>query len=205
MKSSGRWHRKLPSTNDPYLTDCRCRFFIWDFLSFYKYHETLSLARQNTLEGKGGKKFVRLQQDSRLEKWYPQLRQGILKTDGCALCGYSYKDHLLFRWHCRTKKGDVSEFDRFMRKNVANCDFELCKGYSFHKIYVQEVGKNTPRRTRDQEVRESKEGGFTFMVPRFNPLADGNPKSIGSVLLLTLARIQSLVKLEDMICLSKIE
>jgi hypothetical protein len=153
----------------------------------------------------GGKKFVRLQQNSRLEKWYPQLRQGILKTDGCALCGYSYKDHLLFRWYCRTKKGDVSEFDRFMRKSVADCDFELSKGYSFHKIYVQEVNKNTPRRKGDQAVRESKEGGFSFMVPRFDPLADGSPKSIGSMLLLTLARIQSLVKLEDMIWLSKIE
>ena len=193
-----------PTTHDPCPKECRCRFFLWDFVSYYKYHETISLAQQNIFEGKGGKKFVRLQPNTNLEKWYPQLRQGLLKTDGCLLCGHSYNDHLQFWWNRRRKKGDVSEFDRCMTKGVADRDF---KGNSFHKRYVQEVDEmsaNSMRR-RGLEIRKSIGTGVLFMVPRFDPLADGHTKTIGSVLLLFLARIQSLVRLEDLMWLSKVE
>jgi hypothetical protein len=203
-KSSNNWRRKHPSTHDSCPTECRCRFFLWDFVSCYKYHETISLAQQHTFEGKGGKKFVRLQPNTTLERWYPQLKMGHLKTNGCLLCGHSYKDHLDYWWYCRRKKGDVSEFDRFITNSVADCDF---KRNSFHRNYVEEVDESSTssRRRKGQEVRKSVEAGVTFMVPRFDPLADGRPKSIGSVLILSLARIQSLVKVEDLIWLSKFE
>ena len=197
-----RW--KHPPTHDTCPKECRCRFFLWDFVSYYKYHTTISLAQQNIFEGKGGNKFVRLQPNTNLEKWYPQLRQGFLKTDGCLLCGHSYNEHLQFWWNRRRKKGDVSEFDRCMTMGVADRDF---KRNSFHKSYVQEVDEKSANslRRRGMEIRKSIETGVIFVVPRFDPLADGHPKSIGSVLLLSLARIQSLVRLEDLMWLSKVE
>jgi hypothetical protein len=91
-----------------------------------------------------------------------------------------------------------------MTKGVADRDF---KRNSFHNRYVQEVDEmsaNSMRR-RGLEIRKSIETGVLFMVPRFYPLADGRPKTIGSVLLLSLARIQSLVRLEDLMWLSKVE
>ena len=132
------------------------------------------------------------------------MKMGHLKIDGCLLCGHSYKDHLDYWWYCRQKKGDVSEFDRFITKSVTDCDFKI---NSFHRNYVEEVVESSAssRCRRGQEVRKSVEAGVTFMVPRFDPLADGRQKSIGSVLILSIARIQSLVKVEDLIWLSKFD
>jgi hypothetical protein len=111
-KTPNNLRRKHPPTHDPCPKECRCRFFLWDFVSYYKYHETISLAQQNIFEGKGGKKFVRLQPNTNLEKWYPQLRQGLLKTDGCLLCGHSYNDPCNF--------GGIDEGIKVMFQNSIN-------------------------------------------------------------------------------------
>ena len=97
-------------------TKCRCRFFIWNFISYIKYKETMYQVKQNTLEGKGGIKFIRIQPDTLLSAWYPQLRKGLIKPDACCICGYSWKDHLEFWWYLKKRKGCVSkEFESYIK------------------------------------------------------------------------------------------
>mmetsp|Transcript_25204 Transcript_25204/g.45437 ORF Transcript_25204/g.45437 Transcript_25204/m.45437 type:complete len:291 (+) Transcript_25204:221-1093(+) len=187
-------------------TSCRCNFFLWDFVSFFKYRETTFSAKQNTFEGKGGRKFVRIQPNTVLEKWYPQLRAGKLKPNACLLCGHSWEEHLEFWWYCRRKQGGVSSaFERCIEKSTADQDDK----FAYHKNYVDEITISNSRNCRrgGRDVRESFDGSTSYLVPPFNPLVGngGRPKSIGSVLLLALARTVSLMKIEELMWLSNVE
>ena len=196
---------KSPSSSHDIIcpTSCRCKFFIWDFVSYFKYKETTYQVQQNTFEGRGGKKFVRIQPDSTLEKWYPEYRAGQLRTDKCLICGHSWKDHLEYWWHCRRRQKNVSAFDSFIESSGTREGDE----FAFHKKYVDVIdGKGKVHRQKGQDVRESYGGQVSYLVPSFDPEADiGRPKSIGGILLLALARIESLVRVEDLIWLSKVE
>lgn len=197
---------QIPSSQDDVLicpTKCQCKFFIWDFVAYCKYKETIYQVRQNTIEGLGGKKFVRIQPNSLLEKWYPQLIGGMLKPDRCCICGYSWKDHLQFWWHCKQKKGVCKQFDSYMDRNA------LKQGEKSFTRYVQEVDNTHKHRSmaRGKEVRKSVEGEVSFLVTPFDPsrIDNDGPKSVGGVLLLALARIQAMVKMEDLIFLSRVQ
>lgn len=200
-------YANLHNERNSCITSCRCKCFLWNFISYFKYKETLYQSRQNTFEGRGGKKFVRIQPNTLLERWYPQLRSGQLKPNGCMLCGYTWKDHLEYWWYCRKRKrnrrgrGGTSSFDRYM-ENIA-------KGDAFHKKYV-DVGKANRRggsrySNKDMEIRHSYSGEVSYFVPPFDPLADGRTKGIGSVLLLALARTMALARIEDLIWLREVE
>lgn len=158
---------------------CQCKFFLWNFVSFYKYSETTYHIKQNTFEGKGGKKFVRIQPNTVLEKWYPQLRAGKLKTDACFLCGHSWKDHLEYWWYCRRRKGGVSSaFEQSMEKSAVDRE----EKFAYHKkfVYQMESGCRS-HRSRARNVRKS-----------FNPF-------------LALARAESWRTVEKLMWLNTIE
>jgi hypothetical protein len=168
-------------------TCCRCHVYIWDALSSFKYHHVKSQLQKFTIEGKGGKKFIRIpHNNSILKTWYPQLLKGKLKPNKCWICGHSWADHLKHWWDRRRMKGDVGEFDKFARKSS-------CATPAFYKHYVQEAGKNqrniTRRRIKENEIRLTLDGRVSF----------------GSLVLLALARIQSLAKVEELIWLSDVE
>ena len=99
----------------PSTTTCRCKFFIWNVISYIKYKEATYQVKENTIEGIGGKRFVRVKPNSLLERWLPQLRANQLKTDGCILCGHSYREHLEYWWWCKKQAtGGVSNFESFI-------------------------------------------------------------------------------------------
>ena len=185
----------------PSTTSCRCKFFVWNIISYIKYKETTYQVKKNTIEGLGGKRFVRIRPNSLLERWLPQLRANQLKIDGCIICGYSYREHLEYWWWCKKQAtGGVSKFESFIDRGRSNS--------SFYNKYVDvlDAGKQRNRRHNKQfEVRESLEGNIAYTVPPFDPLADGTPMRIWSILLLALARTAALVRLEDLIWLERIE
>lgn len=190
----------------PSTTTCRCKFFIWNVISYIKYKEATYQVKENTIEGIGGKRFVRVKPNSLLERWLPQLRANQLKTDGCILCGHSYREHLEYWWWCKKQAtGGVSNFESFIDKGRSNYDKQHSSFYNKY-VDVLDAGKQRKRRHNKQvEVRESLEGNVAYTVPPFDPLADETPKRMWSVLLLALARTAALVRLEDLIWLDRIE
>ena len=200
---------------------CRCCIYIWDILSYLKYHHVQSQSKQYIIEGKGGKKFIRIPPNSILKIWYPQLLSGALKTNSCWLCGYSWQDHLRYWWDCRKRSGNVEVFDRFMSRSSASGGGAGNISNAFYKQYVNEVVVNEQdsknrqiisRSKKNSEIRHTLDGRVSFMVPRFDPLAkhngdngSGSMMSLGSLLLLALARIQSLAKVEELIWLDNVE
>ena len=179
-------------------TSCRCKFFLWDFISYIKFRETTALVKENTIEGLGGKRFVRVKPGSLLERWYPQLRANKLKTDGCFLCGHTFREHLEYWWWCKKRSnGHYSKFESVIGEGGSD---------SFHSNYVDESGATKRKKEhKGLEVRTSFEGGVSYVVPPFNPLADGKPKRVWTVMLLALARTSALVRLEDLIWLERLE
>mmetsp|Transcript_595 Transcript_595/g.771 ORF Transcript_595/g.771 Transcript_595/m.771 type:complete len:258 (-) Transcript_595:514-1287(-) len=184
-------HNNIPCTTSSF--SCRCKFFLWNFISYIKFKETTSLVNENTIEGLGGKRFVRVKPGSLLERWYPQLRAGQLKTDGCALCGHSFREHLEYWWWCKKRSnGGYSKFESVVGEGGSD---------SFYSKYVDVSGERD--HDKGLEVRTSLDGGISYVVPPFNPLVDGKPKRVWTVLMLALARTSALVRLEDLIWLEK--
>lgn len=187
-------HKNTPCST----SSCRCNFFLWNFISYIKFKETTSLVNENTIEGLGGKRFVRVKPGSLLERWYPQLRAGQLKTNGCALCGHSFPEHLEYWWWCkkRSSNEDYSKFESVIGEGGSD---------SFYSKYVDQSGDNKHKRDHNKglEVRTSFDGGISYVVPPFNPLEGGKPKRVWTVLILALARTSALVRLEDLIWLEK--
>ena len=101
-----------------------------------------------------------------------------------------------------TKKRGISEFDNHINAELSKKD----KSYT---RYVQEVENNRYKhrsRVGGKEVRQSYDGSVTFMVEPYPSPKDGSSRmSIQSALLLALARIQALLKIEDLIWLNRIE
>ena len=82
------------------------------------------------------------------------------------------------------------------------------KGKSYTR-YVQEVENNKYKhrsKLGGKEVRQSYDRSVTFLVEPYPSPKEGSSKmSIGSALLLAMARIQALLKIEDLIWLNRIE
>ena len=194
--------RRIKHNNSHCTTSCRCKFFMWDFISYIKFKETTSQVKENTIEGLGGKRFVRVKPGSVLERWYPQLRANQLKVDGCFLCGHSFRDHLEYWWWCKkSSTGGYSNFESVIGEGISDN-----KRHSFHNKYVNELDVNKlERHHKGLEVRTSFEGGLSYGVPPFDPFADGNSKRVWTVLMLALARTAALVRLDDLIWLDRIE
>ncbi len=85
---------------------------------------------------------------------------------------------------------------------------------AFYEQYVQVVTdkqhtkrRSTKRRKKtEDEIRHTLDGRVSFMVPRFDPAEhDGGYISLGSLLLLALARIQALIKVEELMWLHDVE
>jgi len=190
-----RTRQYIPCTT----TSCRCKIFIWNFVSYIKFKETISQVKENTIEGLGGKRFVRVKPGSVFARWYPQLRANQLKVDGCFLCGHSFREHLEFWWWCKKRStGGYSKFETVIGDSISDD--------KHYRKYVDELGVN--KRTKHHkglEVRTSFEGGISYVIPPFDPLADGKPKRVWTVLMLALARTAALVRLEDLIWLETIE
>jgi len=185
---------------------CHCRLFLWDIISYIKCSATNRLISQNTCEGLGGRKFVRVQPGSYFEKWLPHVRTGRLKKDGCCLCGYSFRQHLHYWSRCKRNK-ESSTFDEFLDSAFSNdLAGTLSNGHAFYRQYVDEVTSSAMRVKRKGKVmRESDYGGVAYLVPSFDPMADGKAKKPWTILMLFLARTASLERVEDLIMFSKLE
>jgi len=96
----------------------------------------------------------------------------------------------------------LSDFDKYMNAELNK------KGKSYTR-YVQEVDNNKYKhrsKVGGKEVRQSYDGSVTFLVEPYPSPKDGSIKmSIGSALLLAMARIQALLKIEDLIWLNRTE
>lgn len=118
------------------------------------------------------------------------------------MCGYSWNDHLIYWDYLKQKKRGISDFDKHI-------DAELNKKGKPYTRYVHEVDNNKYKhksRIGGKEVRQSYDGSVTFLVePYPSPKGGSSRMSIGSALLLALARIQALLKIEDLIWLNRIE
>lgn len=205
------------SSQMKHTSSCHCKFFVWNVLSYLKYKETLYQTRQNTIEGRGGKKFIRMQPGSMLEKWYPQLKSGLLKPDGCVLCGFSYKEHLEYWWRCRRRQGGVASFDRYINNASKRLEQDAKKKsratsederFAFHQQYLDEVkarSKQTKQKATARKGDSMTEWRDSYNIPAFNPLADGKPKRLMTVLMLSFARTASLLRLDDLMFLSRVE
>lgn len=198
---------RTPSADEIDTSTCRCKFFIWDILSYIKYGETNRLIRKNTYEGLGGRKFVRVQPGGYFERWMPQLRGGKLKKDACWLCGYSFRDHLEYWSGCKRTNngGKQSAFDSYL-DTFNKMNTNRASGYSFHQRYVEEVQPNKRLKKNGKVIRESEIGGVSYLIPPFNPISDdGRPKKPWTAFMLVLARVAALERVDDLIWFSKVE
>ena len=74
-----------------------------------------------------------------------------------------------------------------------------------HRTYLFRLYKHRSR-VGGKEVRQSYDGSVTFLVEPYPSPKDGSSRiSIGSALLLAMARIQALLKIEDLIWLNRID
>jgi hypothetical protein len=133
----------------PSTTSCRCKFFLWNIISYIKYKETTYQVRENTIEGIGGKRFVRVKPNSLLERWLSQLRANQLKTDGCILCGHSYREHLEYWWWCKKQAtGGVSKFESFIDEGRSNYHSSFYNKYVVYWMLVKDVRDATISKLR---------------------------------------------------------
>ncbi|KAL7514121.1 hypothetical protein ACHAXN_011934 [Cyclotella atomus] len=194
-----------PSSQTSNINSCHCKFFLWDIVSYIKYCEANRQIRQNTYEGLGGRQFVRVQPRSYAETWLSQLRRGSLKKDGCCLCGYSFRDHLVYWSKCKEMKNGKrqSAFDCHLKSNGTR------KGtvdrHSFHEQYVEVIHHKKRLKKKGKLMRESNVADMVYLVPQFNPLADGRPKKPWTVFMLLLARSAALERVDDLIWFSKVD
>jgi len=72
-----------------------CSLYVWDAPSALLWRWCNHLQRDCIYEGRGGKKFVRIEPGSMLQLLYPCSRYS---TDRCWLCGGTFRDHLTLWW-----------------------------------------------------------------------------------------------------------
>jgi hypothetical protein len=63
------------------------------------------------------------------------------------------------------------------------------------------VTKNNKKRSkrRGKELKRTVDENVSYLIPPFNPLADGKPKKLWTVLILTMARTAALGRVDDLI------
>mmetsp|Transcript_5442 Transcript_5442/g.7131 ORF Transcript_5442/g.7131 Transcript_5442/m.7131 type:complete len:367 (+) Transcript_5442:104-1204(+) len=134
---------------------CCCRFFLWNVPSSICYHLSNKLRRERTTEGRGGIKYVRIEQRGLLNHLWPCSR---FKADSCMICGNSLREHLLLNWStlgCRNTPFD-NHLDQTFQKGTKNNNQQAStrqrtgkKGQTtgttkergenvFHRIYVKD-------------------------------------------------------------------
>uniref|UniRef100_A0A7R9WXV1 Secreted protein n=1 Tax=Craspedostauros australis TaxID=1486917 RepID=A0A7R9WXV1_9STRA len=84
-----------------------CGLYIWDLPSAVCYKWCHHLLKDNLIEGRGGKTFVRYQPNSMLQLLYPCSRYS---PDRCLVCGGTYNDHLALWW----SRNLYSPYDRHL-------------------------------------------------------------------------------------------
>lgn len=86
-------------------TKCRCRFYMFDINAYLIHAYTSRQIRERTLEGLGGKRFVRLPENGViLNRWVRLVLTGAIQREQCILCGHKHRDHLEFwSWLDRKK------------------------------------------------------------------------------------------------------
>ena len=89
------------AANDPTV----CSMFLWNPFSFAKYKLCNRLLRGKIVEGRHGRKYVRIRPGSILDMLYPCSQWA---PDTCARCGGSFDQHLVKSW----KKKWNTPFDR---------------------------------------------------------------------------------------------
>lgn len=73
-----------------------CGVYLWDAPSALLFFWTNHLLKDCIIEGRGGRKFVRIEPGSILQLLYPSRKR--YSPDKCMLCGGSFRDHLLLWW-----------------------------------------------------------------------------------------------------------
>lgn len=117
QRSKTRWEPISNSRRSEYpstLSTSRraCGFYLWNAVSASMYHLCNYLMRDAIFEGKGGRKFVRIEPGSLLELLYPASRHS---PDKCIFCGGTYADHMTLRW----SKHIYSPYDLYMDRTYS--------------------------------------------------------------------------------------
>ena len=88
-----------------------CSFFFWNPISFAKYKVCNHVLKGKVIEGKYGKKYVRIPKHSLLEMLYPCEQYA---PDRCALCKKGFEHHLKRSWKRRWN----SHFDTYLDQTL---------------------------------------------------------------------------------------
>lgn len=178
-KSTTRWEPMSHSRNSGNPSEIStsrraCGFYWWNVASASMYHLCRYLMKDAVFEGKGGRKFVRIEPNSLLELLYPVSRHS---PDKCVFCGGSFADHLTLRW----SKHIFSPYDLYMDRTyeegvlqkvkvasdsqtngrstsrVSDSD-EPTMRYAFHTRYVHDLGLLLQGMSRPRDkIRKLKE------------------------------------------------
>jgi len=98
----------------------------------------------------------------------------------------------------------VTAFEQYVENIPTDSDDK----FAYHKNYVEEIVKNNfMSRQKGQDVRKSFDGGRSYSVPPFDPLVakSNRPKTIRSLLLLLVCRVECLVRVDELMWLSAVE
>lgn len=123
-----------------------CGFYLWDAPSALLHKWCHHLMKDCVIEGRGGKKFVRVQPGSMLQLLYPCSRYS---PDRCLICGGTFRDHLTLWW----SKNLYTPFDRLVDKMQEECvevktdsslrkeATRMAKGRSYSSLANEETSK----------------------------------------------------------------
>lgn len=115
------------------------------------HHWCQHLLRDCVYEGRGGRKFVRIQPGSILQLLYPCSRYS---PDRCLICGGSFQDHIDLWWG----KHRYRPYDRLT-------DAILESGPAFHRSYLQEYVKEDTRKRGRRQQPESDPNRMLITFP----------------------------------------
>ena len=152
-----------------------CMIYIWDFPSAVLSKWCHHLQRDCIYEGRGGKKFVRIEPGSMLQLLYPCSRYS---TDRCWLCGGNFRDHLTLWWSKHLYTPFDSHVDQVYRESVVDVS-DLSSHeqqhrnleYAFHRRYVVDLDESLRGANYDSE--KTKQVVERLVKQRF-PLAKEN-------------------------------
>mmetsp|Transcript_26436 Transcript_26436/g.78195 ORF Transcript_26436/g.78195 Transcript_26436/m.78195 type:complete len:352 (+) Transcript_26436:3-1058(+) len=92
-----------------------CRIFVWDVVSAVRFALCIRMLRENLYEGLGGRKFVRIRPGSILQSLYPCSDHA---PDRCAICGFSFPDHLGEWWKPWLRSPFDTHLDRISETGI---------------------------------------------------------------------------------------
>ena len=146
-----------------------CGFFVWNVPSAICYHWGARLKDRHTTEGRGGIKYVRIDEKGLLKYFWPCSR---FQPDACAICGHSWHDHLLLRWPTKgsaldtyldakqsltIKEKESWNSNKESRNDHRRAKSSLSKQKSFHRNYVTDREQLKPRQRRGPLMRQKRD------------------------------------------------